>query len=89
MKQLIKHYQSIKAKYPDAIVLFRVGDYYKTFNEDARIIAKHLDFILKEVSIDSDIKTIVSLPFHCIDNAMRKLVQGPIQGSYLRSVGRP
>lgn len=75
MAQLIKQYQSIKAKYPDAIILFRIADYYETFNEDAKIVAKHLDIIATEISRDSNIKTTASLPFYSIDNAMQKLIK--------------
>ena len=37
---LMKQYHSIKAQYPGAILLFRVGDFYETFSEDARIASK-------------------------------------------------
>ncbi|MCA9748770.1 MAG: hypothetical protein KC414_06670, partial [Romboutsia sp.] len=37
---LIKQYNGIKAKYPDTVLLFRLGDFYETFNEDAVITAK-------------------------------------------------
>jgi DNA mismatch repair protein MutS len=75
MKQLIKQYQSIKAKYPDAIVLFRVGDYYETINEDAKIVAKHLEIIFTEATDNPGIKANTSLPFHSVDIALEKLVK--------------
>lgn len=37
MNSIIKQYQSIKAKYPDAILLFRIGDYYEILGQDAKI----------------------------------------------------
>ena len=43
---LMKQYNAIKAKYPDALLLFRVGDFYETFGEDAVKAAKILDIIL-------------------------------------------
>ena len=39
---LMKQYLAIKAKYPDAVLLFRVGDFYETFSEDAIIASKVL-----------------------------------------------
>ncbi|MDO8716793.1 MAG: hypothetical protein Q7J73_08325, partial [Dehalococcoidales bacterium] len=41
-----KQYLDIKKKYPGAIVLFRLGDFYETFDEDARIVSKELDIVL-------------------------------------------
>lgn len=41
----MKQYNSIKAKYPDAILLFRVGDFYETFGEDAIKAAKILGIV--------------------------------------------
>ena len=38
---LMKQYQGIKAKYPDAILLFRIGDFYETFGEDAKQVAQY------------------------------------------------
>ncbi len=71
MTQLIKQYQSIKAKYSDAIVLFRIGDLYETFNEDAKLIAKHLGVILTEPTDNPGIKAAASLPFHAIVVALK------------------
>jgi DNA mismatch repair protein MutS len=41
-----QQYLSVKKQYPDAIVFFRLGDFYETFDEDARTIAKALDIVL-------------------------------------------
>ena len=43
---LMRQYFSVKAKYPDAILLFRVGDFYETFSEDAVIASKVLGIVL-------------------------------------------
>ena len=43
---LMKQYFSIKAKYPDAILLFRVGDFYETFGEDAIVASNVLGIVL-------------------------------------------
>lgn len=47
---LMKQYHSIKAQYPGAILLFRVGDFYETFSEDARIASKVLGIVLTKRS---------------------------------------
>ena len=43
---LMKQYNAIKAKYPDALLLFRVGDFYETFGPDAVVAANILNIIL-------------------------------------------
>lgn len=45
---LMKQYNAIKVKYPDAMLLFRVGDFYETFGEDAKKASKVLGIILKQ-----------------------------------------
>ena len=75
MTQLIKQYGLIKAKYPDAIVQLRIDDTYETFNEDAKLIAKHLSVILTEPIDNPGLKAAASLPFHAIDVALKKLVK--------------
>ncbi len=75
MTQLINQYQSIKIKYPDAILLFRIGDFYETFNEDAKIVVKHLGIVLTETTDNLYVKANASLPFHSVDVALQKLVK--------------
>ena len=41
-----RQYLDIKRRYPDAILLFRMGDFYETFDDDARVIARDLDIAL-------------------------------------------
>lgn len=75
MTPLMQQYKTIKAKYPDAILLFRVGDFYEIFDEDAKIAAKVLGIILTETTNDIAIKAAASLPFHSLDFALHKLVK--------------
>lgn len=75
MTELIKQYQFIKTKYPDAIVLFRTGDFYKTFNEDAKIASKHIGITLMETTDHPTINATASLPFGSVDVALQKLVK--------------
>ncbi len=75
MIQLNKQYNSIKAKYPDAILLFRIGDYYETFNEDAKIVSRYLGIALTQPSNSLNIKMAASIPFYSLDQALHKLVK--------------
>lgn len=73
---LMKQYNEIKEKYPDAILLFRVGDFYETFCEDAVKTSRILNITLtqrangKASSIE-----LAGFPYHALDTYMPKLVQ--------------
>ncbi|TAK53820.1 MAG: hypothetical protein EPO24_13865, partial [Bacteroidetes bacterium] len=43
---LMKQYASVKAKYPDTVLLFRMGDFYETFEEDAKVTSRVLGIVL-------------------------------------------
>ena len=53
---LMQQYNAIKAKYPDAMLLFRVGDFYETFGEDAIQASKILDIILTKEAQEVKVK---------------------------------
>ena len=74
MTKLIEQYRQIKAKYPDAILLFRVGDFYETFNQDAKIVSAATGITLVESDTDEYFKASASLSVHSLDDALRKLV---------------
>ncbi|MDD5570464.1 MAG: DNA mismatch repair protein MutS [Bacteroidales bacterium] len=72
----MKQYASIKAKYPDALLLFRVGDFYETFGEDAIKTSKILGIILTRRSNGSASSTeLAGFPHHAIDTYLPKLVK--------------
>jgi DNA mismatch repair protein MutS len=71
MQSISKQYEAIKAKYPDAILLFRVGDFYEAFGEDAKALQKHLG---TQLTI-SDERTVASLPFQSLDHTLKKLIE--------------
>ncbi|WP_163517702.1 DNA mismatch repair protein MutS [Gelidibacter japonicus] len=73
---LMKQYNAIKAKYPDALLLFRVGDFYETFGPDAVKASKILDIILTKRGAGSDSETeLAGFPHHSINTYLPKLVK--------------
>ena len=76
MTTLLQQYFAIKAKYKDAVLLFRVGDFYETFNEDAETVSRILGITLVLTEQDPDIKAAASLPHYNLDTALHKLVKG-------------
>ncbi|HEY8401807.1 MAG TPA: DNA mismatch repair protein MutS [Cytophagaceae bacterium] len=73
---LMKQYNSIKAKYPGALLLFRVGDFYETFGEDAVKASKILDITLtKRGNGTASEIALAGFPHHSLDNYLPKLVR--------------
>src|SRR5690554_1997405 len=73
---LMKQYYSIKAKHPDAILLFRVGDFYETFEEDAIKASSILGIALtKRANGVASHIDLAGFPHHSLDNYLPKLVR--------------
>ena len=72
----MKQYNAIKTKHPDAILLFRVGDFYETFGEDAIKTSKLLDIILTKRGAGSQSEIeLAGFPHHSLNNYLPKLVK--------------
>jgi len=73
---LMKQYNQIKAKYPGALLLFRVGDFYETFGEDAIKASKVLNIVLtKRANGAASHIELAGFPHHAMDNYLPKLVR--------------
>lgn len=77
---LMKQYNSIKAKYPDACLLFRVGDFYETFGEDAIRAAGILGIVLTKRGSGSEKETaLAGFPHHSLNTYLPKLVKAGLR----------
>jgi len=73
---LMKQYYAIKGKHPDALLLFRVGDFYETFGEDAIKAAKILEIVLtKRANGAASYIELAGFPHHALDTYLPKLVR--------------
>nr|WP_314290416.1 DNA mismatch repair protein MutS [uncultured Capnocytophaga sp.] len=72
---LMKQYNQIKSKYPDALLLFRVGDFYETFGEDAVKAAHTLDIVLTNRNNGTEHSELAGFPYHSINTYLPKLVK--------------
>jgi DNA mismatch repair protein MutS len=73
---LMKQHSAIKAKYPDAILLFRVGDFYETFGQDAITASRVLGITLtKRSSTSATAPELAGFPHHALDTYLHKLVK--------------
>ena len=72
----MKQYNTIKNKYPDAMLLFRVGDFYETFGDDAKKAAQVLGITLTKRGAGSDSETaLAGFPHHSLNTYLPKLVK--------------
>lgn len=73
---LMQQHKAIKTRYPDAVLLFRVGDFYETFNEDAVIASKVLGIVLtKRANGSASYVDLAGFPHHSLDTYLHKLVK--------------
>ena len=76
---LMRQFNEIKAKYPDAMLLFRVGDFYETFNDDARKASKILGIVLTKRANGSADDALAGFPHHSLDTYLPKLVRAGVR----------
>src|SRR5271156_2930515 len=77
---LMKQYNSFKARYPDAVLLFRVGDFYETFGADAKRASAVLGIVLTKRSNGkaSEVE-LAGFPLHALDTYLPKLVRAGLR----------
>ena len=68
-------YLELKGRYPDTVLFFRLGDFYETFDDDAKLIARELQITLTSKPMGKDLRVpLAGVPFHSIDGHVAKLV---------------
>ena len=83
-------FNNIKAQYPDTLVLFRMGDFYETFDNDALITSKILGIVLtKRSNGKSSNVNLAGFPYHSIDNYLPKLVKAGHRVAICEQVENP
>jgi DNA mismatch repair protein MutS len=71
-----QQYLKIKQQYPHAILFFRLGDFYETFDEDAKITSRELEIVLTSRSMGKDYKVpMAGIPYHAVDDYLAKLIR--------------
>ena len=73
---MMRQYHAIKRENPDSILLFRMGDFYETFGDDAVVVAKDLDITLTARDKNSDNPIpLAGVPYHALDSYLGKLIK--------------
>ncbi len=76
--EMHRQYKQIKAQHPDAILFFRLGDFYETFNEDAALVHRELGLTLTHRNMGKDDVNkmpMAGLPYHALDRYLPKLIE--------------
>src|SRR5258705_13757034 len=71
-----QQYLALKSQYPDCILLFRLGDFYETFDEDAKLVAKACDVVLTSRPVGNDQRVpLAGVPYHSVDGYIARLIE--------------
>src|ERR1039457_1207568 len=85
-----QQYLKIKRQYPQIIVFFRLGDFYETFDEDARIASKELEIVLTSRSMGKGSGVpMAGIPYHAVDNYLAKLINRGYKVGIVEQMTKP
>jgi len=85
-----QQYLRIKRKYPQAIVFFRLGDFYETFDEDAKIASRELDIVLTSREMGKGNRVpLAGIPYHALDNYLARLINRGYKVAICEQVTKP
>ncbi len=71
-----RQYLDIKQQYPNAIIFFRLGDFYETFDDDAETVSSVLDIVLTSRNVGKGTRVpMAGIPYHAIENYLSRLIE--------------
>ena len=83
-----QQYLRIKQEHPDAILLFRMGDFYETFDEDARVAARELEIALTSREMGKGQRVpLAGIPYHALDGYLARLVKRGYRVAICEQIG--
>jgi DNA mismatch repair protein MutS len=83
-----KQYLEIKRQYPNAILFFRLGDFYETFDQDAEIAARELDIVLTSRPVGKGVRVpLAGIPHHAAENYLSRLIERGFHVAICEQVG--
>ena len=85
-----RQYLDVKRRYPHAIVFFRLGDFYETFDDDAQLCARELDLTLTSRPMGKGQRVpLAGLPYHAVDGYLAKLIAKGYKVALCEQIGDP
>lgn len=83
-----QQYLDIKRQYPNAILFFRLGDFYETFDHDAEITARELDIVLTSRGVAKGVRIpMAGIPYHAVENYLARLIERGYHVAICEQVG--
>lgn len=83
-----QQYLDIKRQYPNAIVFFRLGDFYETFDEDAETTSRELDIVLTSRNVAKGVRVpMAGIPYHAAENYLARLIEKGYHVAICEQVG--
>ncbi len=83
-----RQYLELKRQYPDAILFFRLGDFYETFDEDAELVSRELDLVLTSRNVAKGVRVpMAGVPYHAVDSYLAKLIAKGYRVAIAEQVG--
>ena len=90
MTPIRRQYLKIKSSYPDSIVLFRLGDFYETFDEDAGVVSRELEITLTSRTMGKGLRVpMAGVPAHSVDSYLARLVRKGYQVAICEQLSDP
>jgi len=85
-----RQYLDIKRQHPDAIVFFRLGDFYETFDEDAHLVSRELDVVLTSRNVAKGQRVpMAGVPHHAVEGYIARLIEKGYRVAIAEQVGEP
>jgi DNA mismatch repair protein MutS len=85
-----RQYLDVKRRYPHAIVFFRLGDFYETFDDDAELCARELDITLTSKPMGKGLRVpLAGIPYHAVDGYLAKLIARGYKVALCDQIGDP
>ena len=85
-----QQYLSIKSQHPDCILLFRLGDFYETFDDDAKTVARVCNVVLTSRPVGNDQRVpLAGVPYHAVDYYVAKLVEAGFRVAIAEQITEP
>ncbi|MCS6963501.1 DNA mismatch repair protein MutS [Thermoflexus sp.] len=85
-----RQYLELKRQYPDAVLFFRLGDFYEAFDEDAEVVARELDLMLTSRPVGKGQRVpMAGIPYHAVEPYLARLVERGYRVAIAEQVGEP
>jgi DNA mismatch repair protein MutS len=85
-----QQYLSLKRQYPDCILFFRLGDFYETFDDDAKLVARVCDVVLTSRPVGNDQRVpLAGVPYHSVDGYVARLIEAGYRVAIAEQMSEP